>query len=51
MSQVDVSTPWAAEQERQDADRADSDATTQQERVDEGRFHKNEERTRDTGGA
>jgi hypothetical protein len=51
MSRVDVSTEWVAEQERQSADRADHDATTQQERMDEGRFHRNEGRTRETGGA
>lgn len=51
LSQVDVSTEWAAEQERESADRADRDAATQRERVDEGRFHNSEGRTRETGGA
>jgi hypothetical protein len=51
MAQVDVSTEYVAEQERQDADRADRDAATQQERVDEGQFHSNEGRGRETGGS
>jgi hypothetical protein len=50
MSQVDISTEYLADQERQSADRADSDASTQQERVDKGLFHRNEGRTRETGG-
>lgn len=50
MSQVDVSTEHAADQERQEADRADRDSATQRDRVDEGRFHEHEGRTRETGG-
>jgi len=51
MSGAEVSTEYLAEQERQEADRADRDAATQRERVEEGRLHHHEGRTRETGGA
>jgi hypothetical protein len=49
MSRVDVSTEHLADQERQN-DRADRDAATQRERVEEGRFHSSEGGSRETGG-
>lgn len=51
-TRVDVSTEELAEQERQDAARADADAATASDRNEEGRFHSRSQGDRDeTGGA